>query len=427
MVKIHDGSIFEGEIVEEVTKGMEIEIESTDRIRSRRGPNQEYNRADDMEGSPIYRWIRVTALDSNPLPEGVYIRDDTFIPQIPLPPSPVSKAPGRRRRRGEMPEQTVLLVGSVHTNHTSYWHDSMARFIQGSDIVVEYPLGSHPSPGDKGIPPIMDKTQNDIIKAAASCGARVIGADSRKRVTHKGVEAMSLRHISKGAKIKEIPLDTIPVHFMNLASRWISCCLDLSPDKVPGSIADEIAALVDYHEAKLEGSHLPPDMPAICLGIFHRVRTFAKYFKPSVKVATKEVIESGLAKDLEKAKSEYQESSQALTSQIKEAEQQIADMKKQLEVKSDDRELIEKYNDTQSYYENLIKYPESLLLHYREEAVSVFYDALCNLTLFIEVLARNRSNLVVAFGKTHVNLLHSLLKKIDKQHKNYTLVTPTNP
>ena len=165
------------------------------------------------------------------------------------------------------------------------------------------------------------------------------------------------------------------------------------------------------------------------MGIFHRVRTFTKYFKPEVKETTKEVLESGLTADLTEAASNYQTDLETIAAQIQEKEENIKKTEQSLEAMEKDSEDYTRtkavYTELQNERKTFIRYRDNdLAVIYREEAVSAFHDALCNLTLFVETLARGRSNLIVAFGNLHVQLLKSLLEKVDKQHKDYELYEP---
>ena len=71
-------SIYGGEERREVTAHDRIVVETSARIRSRRGPNQETFDAYDRLGNRIYRWYLVHRLNGTTLDTPHYIREDTF-------------------------------------------------------------------------------------------------------------------------------------------------------------------------------------------------------------------------------------------------------------------------------------------------------------------------------------------------------------
>jgi hypothetical protein len=79
VVRKNGESLFEGEEVDEVTNQDAILIETSDKLRSRRGPNQELFNAADEGGEHVYRWFRVLQVnDDDYRGDQVYIRDETL-------------------------------------------------------------------------------------------------------------------------------------------------------------------------------------------------------------------------------------------------------------------------------------------------------------------------------------------------------------
>lgn len=79
LVRLNGKSVFKGEETHEVEDGNIIQIETSDRIRSRRGPNQETYREEDRTGEKIYRWFKVVEVNGVTVDDDdIYVRDDTF-------------------------------------------------------------------------------------------------------------------------------------------------------------------------------------------------------------------------------------------------------------------------------------------------------------------------------------------------------------
>jgi hypothetical protein len=79
------GSIFKGPEGPEVTARVPLTIETADRIRSRRGPNQETQRETDRDAEQLYVWVRVVAIGKDPVHAPLYVREDTLAEGLPLP------------------------------------------------------------------------------------------------------------------------------------------------------------------------------------------------------------------------------------------------------------------------------------------------------------------------------------------------------
>lgn len=101
LVKAKGNSIFLGDEVAEVSQGDEVEIEPGQKLRSRRGPNQETYREDDARGEHNYRWFKVVSLNGRAVGDNVYIRDETFhIAERSLLGSRPAAISGEHRERG---------------------------------------------------------------------------------------------------------------------------------------------------------------------------------------------------------------------------------------------------------------------------------------------------------------------------------------
>lgn len=102
LVRLNGNSIYEGQQERVLTNGTRITLETSIRIRSRRGPNQEIFSKQDARNPHIYRWIKVIQVENekvenekvgnekvgnekeknNPL----YIREGTFEGETDIPP-----------------------------------------------------------------------------------------------------------------------------------------------------------------------------------------------------------------------------------------------------------------------------------------------------------------------------------------------------
>jgi len=78
LVLAKEGSIFEGSEYLQVTHETRLVVDNEDKIRSRRGPNQELYTEDDRGGEQNNRWIKVVSVNHKPVPDNVYVRADTI-------------------------------------------------------------------------------------------------------------------------------------------------------------------------------------------------------------------------------------------------------------------------------------------------------------------------------------------------------------
>lgn len=392
LVEPKGGSIFEGEEIAEVTHGDEIVIENSDKIRSRRGPNQEYNRAGDLQGAAVYRWVRVVTLNGNPLRRHAYIRDDAFESGHPSPlgERPSRIAPDQRDRSGAIPSQDVHLVGTTHSSSAQY--DKSERIASGtldnSDLIVEHPtpIGRNRTQID---PSVQDITQSNLI-ARAGRNRQVIGGDGRKLLLPGDGSGAGLHALSIRSQPQEITLapHANTAHISLLAHQFVNACLGIGGQDV-NAIIQRIVAIGTYRSTRLGRN--TPDVAAVLQNGYRRVSTITKYFKPEVKASLASKVLAVFQSDLHAAQDE-------IRGEIEGLENHYAD----------------KTNG--DYLRALADYQTQMA----NSAVSPFHDAISNLTLFSETLANNGANLTVAFGAEHVAPLNELLGEVSGIHKNYS-------
>lgn len=388
-------SIFEGEEAAEIGHGTTIVIENSDKIRSRRGPNQEHNRASDLGSDPVYRWVRVVKVGGKLLSGRVYIRDDTLtsLHAQALGPRPSKIAPGQRDRSGILPDQNVVLVGTTHSKASN--HNKSARVednaLLGSDLIVEHPTpsGRNNTTQDPGV---QDITQENLINRAQETNAHIIGGDGRKLVdpTHR-VHALSIR--SQPQTIDLAPHADV-THISQLALEYVSACLGIGHFNIDGVI-HAITQIGTYRSTSSGG--ITPDVAAVLQNGYQRVSTITKYFRPEVKMALAKKVIAVFRMNLQ--------------SSVEGIVENVEDLKAYYQQKNPEPE------DKEIFERGLRDYAEKM----DKVAVSPFHDAISNLTLFSEALASNKTNLVVAFGKEHVAPLKGLLNEVSGIHKNYNV------
>jgi hypothetical protein len=79
LVEARNGSIFEGADFRQVENGTVLHIDTAQKLRSRRGPNQELNTEADRAGAQNNRWFKVLAVNGERVPDNVYVRSDTIV------------------------------------------------------------------------------------------------------------------------------------------------------------------------------------------------------------------------------------------------------------------------------------------------------------------------------------------------------------
>ncbi len=84
LVKINGKSIYRGTETIQLEHGQVVIVDTDQRLRSRRGPNQEHFRAEDHQrGTHIYRWFRVIRIGERDVAPGTFIREDAFTFHLP--------------------------------------------------------------------------------------------------------------------------------------------------------------------------------------------------------------------------------------------------------------------------------------------------------------------------------------------------------
>ncbi len=119
LVQARGKSIFNGTQGRLLAHGTPIEVETSDKIRSRLGPNQETFRHYDAKNAPEYRWVRVISVSGILVPPGTYVRDDTFIGGAEIPRGSVftPDIDHRGRVQTNLPERTFAPI------HAPEWYE----------------------------------------------------------------------------------------------------------------------------------------------------------------------------------------------------------------------------------------------------------------------------------------------------------------
>lgn len=79
LVKMNDKSLHASNVEKEIHHGQELVIDTSTKVKSRRGPNQEDYKDIDAQGEHIYRWYKVVSVEGKPEEDGYYIREDVFV------------------------------------------------------------------------------------------------------------------------------------------------------------------------------------------------------------------------------------------------------------------------------------------------------------------------------------------------------------
>ncbi|PYF68828.1 eCIS core domain-containing protein [Pedobacter nutrimenti] len=125
LVQALNGSIYQGTQGRLLPNNTRIEVETSDKIRSRRGPNQESFREYDAQNAPEYRWVRVISVEGEPQAPGTYIRDDTFVggADIPRGSAFVPALDHRERTQPNLPERTFAPIHAAQWYQRPLGHD----------------------------------------------------------------------------------------------------------------------------------------------------------------------------------------------------------------------------------------------------------------------------------------------------------------
>jgi hypothetical protein len=143
------GSIMAGDQEIEVTEGQIVEIDTGQKLRSRRGPNQELHGAFDPEGTHDYRWFRVLSVDGGRVPPNTYLRDDTFHT---FDPGALGKRPAIIKGHGRSrlaPEDanahaiaTRIVSNAVNVPEAEYVHGVVTAWMSGGAVSELEPGGA---------------------------------------------------------------------------------------------------------------------------------------------------------------------------------------------------------------------------------------------------------------------------------------------
>ena len=79
LIQMNNKSLHASDTEKEIFHGQQLVIETSSKVRSRRGPNQEIYKEEDAEGEHIYNWFKVISLEGKPVGKNFYIREDVFV------------------------------------------------------------------------------------------------------------------------------------------------------------------------------------------------------------------------------------------------------------------------------------------------------------------------------------------------------------
>jgi hypothetical protein len=150
MVREMDGSLYRKNFLEneaeEVVDGDSVEIETTSRIQSERGPNQEEHAATDEDGPAWYGWYKASKLKGQPVkaPDKTYIREDTIEAKgtyntatVDTAEKELSDARGEQGRSINSPVVPKDLSNQPKNAHMSFDHDGELAGRQASAGYIE--------------------------------------------------------------------------------------------------------------------------------------------------------------------------------------------------------------------------------------------------------------------------------------------------
>jgi len=142
------GSIYNGTPGMTLVSGTPIQVDTSDKIRSRRGPNQEHFRDYDAKNEPEYRWVRVISVDGKPKPEGTYVRDDTFLEGAGIPRGSTPFAPAidhRRRKKAAVPERTFPPTDAPQWYERPFGHPKSSTADRKHAKLLAVAFGTNPA------------------------------------------------------------------------------------------------------------------------------------------------------------------------------------------------------------------------------------------------------------------------------------------
>lgn len=277
--------------------------------------------------------------------------------------------------------QKVLLVGTLHGDSgTDLSSQIPDECLKNAAVILEYPplrTMTRDTFTEKDIATVNDKTQAALAVRGAAKGQEgtvVIGADGRKSFVSKDeIQGVSLRHKQLGEFSVSPKLIEIG-EIMELGTAFTMGALQLSAPTI-GQVCVRLLDLVHYNATSL------------CVVLAQssgHLRFLASQIKPNELEAVKQQVLSCLASDLQHAQTHHEEG--------------LARFRKGgAGFKGSEADLIRLTNI---------------------ERLSAFYDAVCNLMLFTEVLVSKKENIVVAFGNEHVKPLLALLEQFKAMREN---------
>jgi len=285
-----------------------------------------------------------------------------------------------------------MLIGTVHSPLDNNSNRVQDQFLSRADLIVEHPLpmGTRRSERDRTV---TDITQGALVHRASGLETRLIGADGRKVIDRHGrSHAISIKSQPQKLRLRK-PVSSEKL--LRLASEYIDASLGLAPVDI-GRVIMKVVNFGTYEAAK--AGYRLPDIGLVLRNSFKRVRTITEYFEGHVKLAIKQKVLSHLRAAIDAGTEGANEQLAACDNYYKSMDQ--LSEKDQLDWTMAVNDLTEQI---------------------QVDAIAAFHDAICNLTLFSEALASDKSNLVVAFGGDHVRPLNELMHDVNGTHKHYSL------
>lgn len=261
--------------------------------------------------------------------------------------------------------KTVLLVGTTHGDSGDDLSGQVPDdILANAAVILEYPPLSemqHPSFTEKDIKAVNDKTQAALANRGKNQkGTVLVGADGRKRfIGADQIQGVSLRHKTEDQyTVTEKLIEAKYMH--ELGEKYVNGALELSKSTI-GEVFLGLMDLVEY-----KGSEL-----SVLIMSSGHLRALSEELERDEREAVKAEVMKELVTGLKAAQGDYE-----------------ANKNTMLGV---ERQLIQRHN---------------------EEMLGAFFDAVCNLMLFTEVLVNKKPKIVVAFGNEHVKPLKSLLEQV---------------
>jgi hypothetical protein len=124
LVEAQSGSIMQGREDGEVSEGQVVQIETEDKLRSRRGPNQELYGQFDPSEAHLFRWFKALRVDRKSVGPNLYLRDETFeTPDRSLLGRRPAKLDGRGRDRVEPEDEAIHALATQIVDQAAHVPD----------------------------------------------------------------------------------------------------------------------------------------------------------------------------------------------------------------------------------------------------------------------------------------------------------------